>query len=201
VTHVGTNELSFVYPVNLTAVNPDAICIFRGAPHLELAKEFVTFVMSEAGQRLWAFKKGAPGGPTKNQLNRFTIMPDLYERYPNHIAVNDNPFLWNLTFHYNSHLGSKRWSVVNDLIGAQLIDSHGELEAAWETLRQRGMPENGLALLASQPVTEDEALALAESWKDAGVRNAKLAEWTSFARSKYRAVVRGDYGISTTNTR
>ncbi|HQI75243.1 MAG TPA: hypothetical protein PK384_01900, partial [Candidatus Latescibacteria bacterium] len=194
VTHVGSSELSFVYPVNLTAVNPDAICILRGAPHLNLAKEFVTFVMSEPGQRLWSFKKGAPGGPLKNQLNRFTVMPDLYERYPEHIAVDENPFSWRITFQYDSGLGSRRWSVVNDLIGAQLIDSHRELEQAWEALRQRGMPEEGLSLLASQPVSPEEALALAEQWKDPAIRNVYLSQWTAFARDKYRAVIRGEYG-------
>jgi len=200
VTHVGSSELSFVYPVNLTAVNPDAICILRGAPHLNLAKEFVTFVMSEPGQRLWSFKKGAPGGPLKNQLNRFTVMPDLYERYPEHIAVEENPFSWRVTFQYDSGLGSRRWSVVNDLIGAQLIDSHRELEQAWEALRQRGMPEEGLSLLASQPVSPEQALVLAEQWKDPAVRNAYLSQWTAFARDKYRAVIRGEYGSNRQDT-
>jgi len=193
VTHVGTEDLSFVYPVNLTAVNPDAICILRGAPNMPVAREFLTYVMSEAGQRIWAFKKGAPGGPRKNQLNRFTVMPDLYARYPEYMAVDINPFAWNITFIYDSKVGSTRWSIVNDLIGALLIDSHAELDEAWQALRRQGTPRNGLEALAAPPISDAQALELAAQWNDQGLRNAYLKQWTEFAREKYEAVRRGEY--------
>lgn len=191
VTHVGTPDLSFVYPVNLTAVNPDGIGILRGAPNRAVAREFLAFVMSEAGQRIWAFKKGVPGGPVKNQLNRFAVMPDLYERYPEQMAVDINPFAWQITFLYDSDLGSTRWNVVNDLIGTLLIDSHIELHEAWEALRGRGAPEDGVSAIAAMPLTGEETLELASQWNDQGLRNAYLNRWTQFARAKYAAVKTG----------
>lgn len=194
VTHVGSDDLSFVYPVNLTAVNPDAICILRGAPHRDVAREFLTFVMSEAGQRIWAFKKGAPGGPAINQLNRFAVMPDLYERYPEHMAVDINPFAWEITFVYDSKLGSTRWNVVNDLIGTLFIDSHIELHEAWDVLRRQGTSDEGLRAIAAMPLSGEEALELAARWNDQGLRNAYLKQWTDFARAKYEAVKAGTVG-------
>ena len=39
--------------------------------------------------------------------------------------------------------------------------------------------------LAAVPVSEDEALTLAQTWGDAEVRNRTMAMWTDFARDKY----------------
>jgi len=196
VSHMATDDLGFVYPENLTAVNPDAICILRGARHRELARAFLRFVMGEAGQRIWAFKRGAPGGPVQSQLNRFSVMPDLYRRHPDDIAVKINPFAWKMTFRYDSDRGSKRWSVLNDLVGTLLIDSHAELVGAWETVRRAGEAREGLAALARPPVSEARAMALAGKWSDQALRNAVINEWTVFARRKYAAVRSGRYGSS-----
>ena len=188
------DQIGFVYPENHTAVNPDAISILRGAPHLEIAERFVRFVMSEEGQRIWAFKKGAPGGPKETVLSRFTVMPDLYERYPDYIAVDINPFEWEMTFHYDAEKGSVRWNVVNDLIGTLCIDSQMELDAAWEALIYSEAADDGIAALAVPPISEEEGMRLAERWReDQGFRNAQMSAWTQFAREKYTRVKDGNY--------
>ena len=188
------DQIGFVYPENHTAVNPDAISILRGAPSLPIAERFVRFVMSEEGQRIWAFKKGAPGGPQETVLSRFTVMPDLYEKYPDYIAVDINPFEWDITFHYDPDKGSVRWNVINDLIGALCIDSQAELDAAWQALVARDEVEEGLAALSLPPVTEEQAMALSARWReDQGFRNAQISRWTQFAREKYDRVARGAY--------
>ncbi len=189
----GTTDLGFVYPENLTVINPDAMCILRGAPNMEAVKSFVRFVMGEAGQKLWAFRKGTNGGPTEHQLNRFTVMPDLYGSNSDEIAVDINPFSWHVTFEYDAERGSARYSLLNDMIGTTLIDSHGELVEAWTKLIEGDMPEAGVAALSAPPVTEDEAMGLSELWGDQELRNAKIGEWTEFARAKYARVAGGRY--------
>ena len=117
VAEVGDEYVGFVMPDNLTIVNPDGIAILKGAPNIEVAQVFLEFVMSDAGQKLWFLKKGAPGGPVHKQLNRFTVLPDLYTRYQSDAAVTLNPFEWRSDLIYDAELGSGRWRVLNDLIG------------------------------------------------------------------------------------
>ena len=57
----------------------DVIGMLRGAPHPELALAFIEYVLSlEGGQKLWGFKVGAPGGPTRYALHRPPIRKEMY---------------------------------------------------------------------------------------------------------------------------
>ncbi len=187
-------ELGFVYPEDRTVINPDAMAILKGAPNLDIAKEFVAFTLSEAGQRIWSFKTGTEGGPAQTQLTRFTVMPDLYETHMDEIAVDLNPFVWDVTFYYDDAVGAARYDLLNDMIGSMLIDSHRELTRAWQALRDRGVPDEGLFTLAYPPLTEEQAADLATRWRDQSLRNQMISEWTQFARRRYTAVINGNYG-------
>lgn len=185
VEEVGDEYIGFVMPDNLTIVNPDGIAILKGAPNLEVAQAFLEFVMSDAGQKLWFLKKGSPGGPVHKQLNRFTVLPDLYTRYRDEAAVTLNPFEWHSDLIYDAERGSGRWRVLNDLIGVMIIDSHRALQAAWKDAMKDGVSAEERRALAAVPVSEGEALILAQTWGDAEVRNRTIAAWTDFARDKY----------------
>jgi hypothetical protein len=83
-------------------------------------------------------------------------------------------------------LGSERWSIVNDLIGALIIDQKHLLTRAWKEALADGLSEHEWHRLAAMPISGDEALDLAKTkWKDPVFRNQKLNEWIHFARSKY----------------
>jgi len=187
VKEAGADKIGFVMPDNLTIITPDAIGILKGAPNPEVAKAFVRFVMSEEGQRLWLLVEKAPGGPQRFQLNRFSVLPSLYGLSPQITAVKLNPFSWQSDFAFDPKLGAERWSIVNDLIGALVIDQKHLLTRAWkEALDKGGLSEQQWQRLASTPISGDEALTMAKTrWKDPEFRNQKLNEWTHFARSKY----------------
>jgi ABC-type Fe3+ transport system substrate-binding protein len=187
-------ELGYVYPENRTVINPDAMAILKGAPNLDIAKEFITYVVGEPGQRIWAFKQGEPGGPQANELTRFPVMADLYDTDAERIAVNINPFEWESTFHYNDKLGSSRYDLVNDMIGSMVIDSHRELVKAWKALQESGASAEGMATLAYPPISEAQAADLAGRWGDQTLRNGLISEWTQFARRRYTAVENRNYG-------
>ncbi len=182
---VGEGYIGFVIPENLSIVNPDGIGILKGAPNRAVAEAFVRFVMSEAGQKLWFLKKGAPGGPRLTQLNRFTILPDLYEDMKSEAAVKLNPFDWSSDLKYDSEKVSGRWGVLNDLIGVLIIDSHEALKRAWKRAASDGSSRSDLERLFAVPVTESECLEMGRRWRDPAFRNRMLAEWTAFAREKY----------------
>ena len=187
VKEAGADKIGFVMPDNLTIITPDAIGILKGSPNTEVAKAFIRFVMSEEGQKLWLLVEKAAGGPQRFQLNRFSVLPSLYELAPQNTAVKVNPFSWRSDFAFDPKLSAERWSIVNDLIGALVIDQKHLLTRAWkDALNKGGLSEQELQRLAAMPVTADEALAMAKTkWKDSEFRNQKLNDWIHFARSKY----------------
>ncbi len=186
VAEVGEQFVGFTMPDNMTIVNPDGLGILKGAPNLAVARAFVTFVMSEAGQKLWFLKKGAEGGPVQRQLNRFTVVPELYETHRQYAAVTLNPFKWRSDLVYDSARASARWSVLNDMIGAFVIDSHDRLRHAWKEAQKDGLTKEEIRQLSFMPLSERAALELGAVWRnDQGLRVRKLGEWTEFAREKY----------------
>lgn len=187
VKEAGADKIGFVMPDNLTIITPDAIGILKGAPNREVAEAFIRFVMSEEGQKLWLLAEKTPGGPQRFQLNRFSVLPSLYALPQENTAVKLNPFSWRSDFTFDPKLSTERWSIVNDLIGALVIDQKSLLTRAWKAALDKGaLSEQEWQRLAAMPVSGDEALAMARTkWRDPEFRNQKLNEWTHFARSKY----------------
>lgn len=186
VKEAGADKIGFVMPDNLTMITPDGIGILKGAPNLPVAQAFVRFVMSEEGQKLWLLNEKVPGGPQRFQLNRFSVLPSLYTQSSQAMAVKLNPFSYRSNFVFDASLSSERWSIVNDLLGALIIDQKHLLTRAWkDALSNRSSPQE-FDRLAAMPISADEALTLVKTkWKDPAFRNQKLNEWIHFARSKY----------------
>ena len=187
VKEAGADKIGFVMPDNLTIITPDAIGILKGAPNREVAEAFIRFVMSEEGQKLWLLAEKTPGGPQRFQLNRFSVLPSLYALPQENTAVKLDPFSWRSDFTFDPKLSTERWSIVNDLIGALVIDQKSLLTRGWKAALDKGaLSEQEWQRLAAMPVSGDEALAMARTkWRDPEFRNQKLNEWTHFARSKY----------------
>ncbi|MEO6164989.1 MAG: extracellular solute-binding protein [Candidatus Binatia bacterium] len=187
VKEAGADKIGFVMPDNLTIISPDCIGILKGAANLEVAQAFLRFVMSEEGQKLWLLVEKSAGGPQRYQLNRFSVLPSLYKLPAQLMAVKLNPFAWRSDFAFDAKLSAERWSIVNDLIGALVIDQKHLLTRAWkQALDKGGLSEQEWQRLAAMPISADEALTMAKTkWKNPEFRNQKLNEWVHFARSKY----------------
>jgi ABC-type Fe3+ transport system substrate-binding protein len=191
----GRTNLTFALPQDFTAVNPDGIAILKGAPNLRTAQRFVDFVLSEEGQKLWFLPRGHPEGPQRHSIERMAVRPDFYARYRGVSNIEFSPFDLKTDFRYNARLSRERREVVAALVGAVLVDTHTELQAAWRKAIARGPTDADLAELGRVPLTESEALKLAATtWKDPAVRNAKKIEWQSWAQEKYRRLARGAAG-------
>jgi ABC-type Fe3+ transport system substrate-binding protein len=186
VDEAGADKIGFVMPENLTIINPDGIGILNGAPNPSVAEAFVRFVISPAGQKLWLLAKGAPGGPTDYQLNRFSILPSLYDDSSQYTAVKLNPFSWRSNFSFDESLSFTRYGIVNDLVGVMVIDCKDVLTQAWKRGLTLGLSNEEWRRLTAMPISSAEALDLARTrWSDAAFRNQKLNEWSQFAREKY----------------
>ncbi len=191
IEEVGRDKMGFVMPKGLTVMNPDCIAILKGATQVEVAKRFVTFVMSEAGQRLWILPVGAPGGPKEHSLRRMALLPSVYTRYRGETLVAANPFDIEMAMKYDRKKGSARWNILNALIGAMVIDTHDDLKKAYKALIDRGMPEKYLRVLTRIPLTEEAALEIARTkWQDSRERARLTAEWTDESRSRLMGIIR-----------
>jgi ABC-type Fe3+ transport system substrate-binding protein len=190
--------MAFNLPPGATIVNPDALAVLRGAPHPELARVFVEFTLSDAGQRLFILLPGQPGGPRRYPLCRLSVVPDLYRQYPpaeRSIGAAD-PFALAGTISYDAKKGSARWDALNDLFGAVIVDAHPDLAAAWRAVLDSPCSESERQALEEQlfapPCTEAELLE--HAGRIAGgnprLRAEAVNRWGEEARQRYRAIRR-----------
>lgn len=186
----GRTNLTFILPEDFTAISTDGLCVLRGAPHPVLARRFVEFVMSEAGQKLWFLPRGHPGGPVRYSIDRMCVRPDFYERYRGASHIEQSPFERRSSFKYNPEMARERREVVAALAGSLLVDPLPELRRAWRLVMHEPPGSPARAQLGRVPITETEALALARGkWKEAKHRNQLRLEWQRQATDKYRRIV------------
>src|SRR5262249_55665130 len=74
----GDSRMQFITPEGGSSYGVDPVGLPRGAPHGDLAREFIQFTLTPEGQKLWNWKTGTPGGPAKYALRRLPILPSLY---------------------------------------------------------------------------------------------------------------------------
>jgi ABC-type Fe3+ transport system substrate-binding protein len=202
----GEERLVFVAPAGGTSVSADPISLLRGAEHRDLAVRFMRFVLDEAGQRLWTYRPGTPGGPARFALRRLPIRRDFYpgpdpavqaayERHQPFTAdpLGDpavNPYALAAAFTYRPGWTARHFGAQRDLIRAMCMDAGDELRAAWAAIAAAGGPErcpDAVALLERMP-DRPEPLTWASA-PTIGKRFARMdykREWTAFFRRSYR---------------
>ncbi len=186
IAETGGERLEFFFPEGLTVINPDGIAIFKGAPHKEIAERFIDFVLSSDGQKLWMLKVGDPEFPGSKPLYRMSVLPFLYDDLKDRSQLSINPFAAKTSLRFDVVKSRDRYLVLNDLLGALMVDTHNELTRAWTAIIEAGLPPEAMAELVSVPITEEEAVMLAKTqWSDDAFRNSKIAEWVKFAREKF----------------
>ena len=83
-------RVGYVEPQGATMVTPEPIAVAKGAQHAEVAKRFIEFVLSDAGQRLWITKPG-PGETPEMALQRLPVVRSVYDD-PINFTEYTNPF-------------------------------------------------------------------------------------------------------------
>ncbi len=138
----GTSRVHYADAKGGTSTGADPIGMLRGAPHPELAKAFIAFVMSEPGQKLWGWKVGTPGGPHQYALNRLPILPALYA--PEFAAFRTNPevdpYQLASAFTYHEKWTSPLFRTIAFIFRVMCIDPHEELKRAWAALIEHRFP-------------------------------------------------------------
>ena len=203
----GRPRMVFITPTGGSGVTSDPISLLRGAEHRAVAEHFIAFVLSPAGQRLWCYRPGTPGGPEKYALWRLPIRRDFYpsvapaiqQQFDQHRAnsVFDladpaiNAYALATNFTYVERWTGRHFSVHRDLIRAMCMDSSAELRAAWAAILAHGGPAaqpEAMHLLTQmpdqpEPLTWASALDLVRKYD----RLVYLRQWTDCFRRNYRA--------------
>ena len=138
----GSSRVQFVVPERGTSISVDPIGMLRGAPHPDLALNFMEFVLSEDGQRLWNYRAGAPGGPSTAALRRLPIRRDLYT--PDHLQYfsdpREMPFQNQDGFDYAAEWTAPVFGPLRFIIKCMCLDPHEELTFAWGKLVEADFP-------------------------------------------------------------
>jgi ABC-type glycerol-3-phosphate transport system substrate-binding protein len=150
----------------------------KGAPHRELAIQFIEFVLSEEGQRLWNTRPGAPGGPRETALRRLPIMPAIYQHAEN-MTDRVDPYRAAGAFNKSS-AREKTFPILGELIEFSCIDNLDELRVVGSRLGRF-------------PFDQQEALRRAKEWGAASpARQLELREkWIKEFRDEYRGLEEG----------
>lgn len=114
--------VKFVYPKDYSLMNPDSIAILEGAPHPEIAKAFIDYVLSEEGQKL---SMGIEQRGFKSPSPRFTIRTDI--PIPEYLP--DITGLHQIS--YNATLANQRWNEVNTIYEETIEKQQSVLKSVW----------------------------------------------------------------------
>lgn len=140
------SRMRYFTPRNGSSVGVDPIGILRGAPNPKLAKEFIEYVLSLEGQKLWNFKVGTPGGPEKYALRRMPIRNEAYS--PDFTAYRSDPDAdpYNDTgdFLYHPEWTLPLFKAIAFSVRVMAIDPHDELVAAWKALIKADFPPEAM---------------------------------------------------------
>lgn len=202
--------MAYATPRGGSGVSADPISLLRGAPHRETARRFIEFLVGEAGQKLWCYRVGEPGGPVKYALQRFPIRRDFYpsenpafqaayERHRAHTTDDLGAPALDAYRLAREYVYRPRWTagyygILRDLVRAMCMDSGVELRAAWKAIGEAGGPEKcprameALARLpqAPEPLTWVSGLAMGKRYD----RLDLLREWTVQYRAQYAEAAR-----------
>ncbi|MEM6910969.1 MAG: extracellular solute-binding protein [Verrucomicrobiota bacterium] len=140
----GQSRVGFVTPRGGSSYSVDPIAILKGAPNKALAEDFIDFVLSLEGQKLWDFKVGAPGGPEERSLRRLPLRRDLYtEEYLPYFADPEAlPYDVEEPFVYLPELTGSRFSSIQFIVRVMCLDPHPEQKTAWKAIL-KAHQENG----------------------------------------------------------
>jgi len=146
----GSSRLQYVSVVGGSSVGVDPVGVFRGAPNADVAKEFIRFVLSVEGQKLWNWKVGTPGGPHHYALRRLPVLPQLYaeEFKPLRSDPEVDPYELARSFTYHDAWTGRLFRPMAFIFRVMCIDPHDELVAAWSALIAADFPPDAMAVFS-----------------------------------------------------
>ena len=191
----GEPRVRFVVPRGGTAYTADPIGMLRGAPHRELACDFIEFVLSLDGQRLWNQRVGTPGGPERYALRRLPVRRDYYADAALRAWRSDpdeDPYEPAGQLVYRPEWTGGMLRELAFVVRVAFQDPQQELRAAWAAVIAAGAPEPLVAQLGDLGAIDYEqtrgAIRRRLAARDRADEMRLATELTEHFRRRYRAV-------------
>ncbi|MDD9951503.1 MAG: extracellular solute-binding protein [Zetaproteobacteria bacterium] len=185
---LGNQSFGFVTPEQGRVFTVDPIGLLKGAPHLDEAQKFISFVLSHQGQGLYTLPKGHSKGPKWNTLNRMSIHPGAYQEcdVPGVICA-QNPFeLSQQKSGFPFEQARLIKLVASDIIGSLFIDLKAELNAAWVQLRSLPARHPARIRFVQPILSYAEVVEASKQWSNPGFRLRKLNLWMGRASDHFK---------------
>ncbi len=192
----GSSRMQFVSPVGGTSISVDPVAVLKGAPHEELAQEFVRFLLSKEGQMRWDARAGSEFGPKDRSLRRLPIRRDLYRGETLAMMVDGavDPYGQAKKFTYDASLTGHLFSPLRLIVRVMCIDVHEEMSSAWAALAAADFPpEASAAFFDISPVSYREAASVIKKTQRGGDKVAEVrlgARLSAYFRAQYRKAER-----------
>jgi ABC-type Fe3+ transport system substrate-binding protein len=177
-------RLGYASPEGGAAYSVDPIALLRGAPHPEVAKAFIEYVLSIEGQKLWNFEPGTPGGPEEFALRRLPVRRDFYTHADWRSFRSDpdeNPYFQKKPLLFIDAWTSDLYSPMRFIIRVMTEDTHQELTSAWRAIIKAREPAKSRAMAVLQDVSCVD-LEQTRSRVKKGLGSKNLVEQVSLAR-------------------
>jgi ABC-type Fe3+ transport system substrate-binding protein len=201
-----SGRIGFVTPVGGSVASVDPIGLLRGTRHRAVAVAFIEYTLTMEGQKLWAFKVDAPGGPRQFVLRRSPVRRDFYTAEawkPLRSDPHDSPFEQTDPLIYREAWTGGIFREMAFVVRVMCQDTQRELKAAWRAIIAAPEPAKARALAVLQDLSAVEydrtanglRARLAARDKVEEIRAAK--ELADFFRANYRraeAIARGGDG-------
>ncbi|MDG2424393.1 MAG: extracellular solute-binding protein [Phycisphaerales bacterium] len=132
--HGQGDRIGYIDPPGETMLDPDPISLLLNPPDPVMARRFIEFTLSPAGQSLWQFepKKHDEGlGPQEFSLRRMPICAELYKDHFDSFTDKVDPFINAEPPPFNDR---NMRSFIPVLFQAAAMDNAHDLEAAWHTI-------------------------------------------------------------------
>ncbi|MEM7144347.1 MAG: extracellular solute-binding protein [Verrucomicrobiota bacterium] len=192
----GTSRVLYFTPLGGSSFSVDPFGVFRGAPQPELALDFMEFLLSEEGQKIWNNKAGTPGGPERRSLRRLPVRKDIYteENLVHFADPEEFPYETAVQFQYVRDWTSPAFDAIRFILRCMVLDAHEELQEAWQVLIENDFPPDATRTFYSVGFVDyDKSLGYISDRLKSGYKPSEVTlarQLTNQFRSNYRRAIR-----------
>ena len=151
-----SERVGYVSPAGGSTAAVDPIALLRGTKNQAAAVAFIEYAVSIAGQKLWAFRPGTPGGPERFTLRRLPVRRDFYEatEWKGYRSdPDDAPFAQPAPLVYREAWTGRFFREMAFVIRIMCQDTQVELQRAWREIQLAPEPAKTQALAVLQDVS------------------------------------------------
>jgi ABC-type Fe3+ transport system substrate-binding protein len=187
------DRLEYFTPAEQAVFTPDPIAVLKGAPHPQLAHEFVRFVLSRQGQLLWATQVGKEGGPIRRALGRQPIRRDVYRLTPASLPPDFLPYIVDPYAKEQAFVMPPEkvsFAVIRELTYQAAVANQEGLFKARQAVARRPELMKEFVRLPDNVATLEAMNAVAKELKDKSRLDELRRQWRDFFAAKYERICR-----------